>query len=80
MKGGREVEFDVLVLAGGVRANRSRVKEAGGEVNRGILVNTRMQTTLGGVYSAGDCTEGDDISLGQKRVLAILPNADMQGR
>lgn len=80
MKSGREVEFDVLVLAVGVRANLSLVKEAGGEVNRGILVNTRMQTTLGGVYSAGDCTEGDDISLGQKRVLAILPNAYMQGR
>lgn len=80
MKSGREVDFDVLVLAVGVRANLSLVKDAGGEVNRGILVNTRMQTTLDGVYAAGDCTEGDDISLGQKRVLAILPNAYMQGR
>ncbi len=80
MKSGREVEFDVLVLAVGVRANLSLVKDAGGAVNRGILVDTRMQTSLKDVYAAGDCTEGDDISLGQKRVLAILPNAYMQGR
>ena len=80
MKSGRTVEFDVLVMAVGVRANMSLVKDAGGETNRGILVNTRMQTSLEGVYAAGDCTEGDDISLGQKRVLAILPNAYMQGR
>lgn len=80
MKSGREVEFDILVLAVGVRANLSLVKDAGGDVNRGILVNTRMQTSLDGVYAAGDCAEGEDISLGQKRVLAILPNAYMQGK
>ncbi len=31
------------------------------------------------MYAAGDCTEGEDISLGEKRVLALLPNAYMQG-
>ena len=80
MRSGRAVEFDVLVLAVGVRANTALVKEAGGQVNRGILVDDRMRTTLEDVYAAGDCTEGDDISLGQKRVLAILPNAYMQGK
>lgn len=79
MKSGREADFDVLVLAVGVRANLSLVKDAGGQVNRGILVDTRMRTTVENVYAAGDCTEGDDISLGQRRVLAILPNAYMQG-
>lgn len=80
MKSGREVEFDVLVLALGVRTNSALVQEAGGDVEQGILVNDKMQTTLDSVYAAGDCTEGDDISLGQKRVLAILPNAYMQGK
>lgn len=79
MESGREEEFDVLVLALGVRANVALVKEAGGETEQGILVDTRMQTSLGNVYAAGDCTQGDDISLGSKRVLAILPNAYMQG-
>ena len=33
-----------------------------------------------GIFAAGDCTEGMDASLGQRRVLAILPNAYLQGR
>lgn len=80
MKSGKTVEFDVLVLAVGVRANTALVKDIGGEVNRGIIVNTRMETTVAEVYAAGDCTEGEDISFGGRRVLAILPNAYMQGK
>ena len=78
MKRGKTVEFDTLVLALGVRANIALIKDIG-EVNRGILVNDRMETSLENIYAAGDCAEGDDISLGQKRVLALLPNAYMQG-
>ncbi len=79
MKSGKSVDFDVLVLAVGVRANTELVKEQDGEVNRGILINDRMETSLSDIYAAGDCTEGNDISIGSKRVLALLPNAYMQG-
>ena len=79
MRSGNTVEFDVLVLAVGVRANTSLLRDCGGGVNRGILVDERMRTSLPDIYAAGDCAEGMDISLGQRRVLAILPNANMQG-
>ena len=79
MKSGVTVDFDVLVLAVGVRANSGLVKDMGGAVNRGAIVNTRMETTVPSVYAAGDCAEGYDSSLGANRVLAILPNAYMQG-
>lgn len=79
MKSGKTVDFDILVLAVGVRANISLVKDNGGEVNRGIIVNDKLQTSLDDVYAAGDCSEGMDISFGQRRVLALLPNAYMQG-
>ena len=79
MKSGKTVEFDTLVLAVGVRANTALIKDIGGEVNRGVLVNDRMETSLESIYAAGDCTEGNDVSLGQKRVMALLPNAYMQG-
>lgn len=79
MKSGKNVDFDILVIAVGVRANTSLAKDIGGEVNRGIIVNERMETSVEDIYAAGDCAEGDDISLGQKRVLALLPNAYMQG-
>ena len=79
MKSGAVVPFDLLVLAVGVRANTSLVKDAGGEVNRGIVVDAGMKTSLPSVYAAGDCAEGYDASAGQNRVLAILPNAYLQG-
>lgn len=79
MKSGKNVDFDILVIAIGVRPNTALVAEAGGKVNRGILVDETMQTSIADVYSAGDCTEGNDISFGGTRVLALLPNAYMQG-
>lgn len=80
MRSGAQVAFDVLVLAVGVKANTALARQAGAEVNRGILVNEKMETTVPGIFAAGDCTEGMDASLGQRRVLAILPNAYLQGR
>lgn len=79
MKNGADVKFDAVVLAVGVRANTTLVKDAGGETGRGITVDDSMRTSIENVYAAGDCTEGNDISSGQKKVLALLPNAYMQG-
>lgn len=79
MKSGATVEFDLVVMAVGVRANTELIRECGGAVNRGILVNEKMETSLPRFYAAGDCAEGFDASLGANRVLAILPNAYMGG-
>lgn len=79
MKSGRAVEFDILVLAVGVRANIGLIKDIGGECGRGIIVDEGMRTSVPDIFAAGDCAEGYDASTGSKRVLAILPNAYMQG-
>lgn len=79
MQSGRIIDFDVLVLAVGVRPNISLIKEAGGDTGRGIVIDSCMRTSLPDIYAAGDCAEGMDASSGQQRVLAIWPNAYMQG-
>lgn len=79
MKSGKKVDFDVLVTAVGVRPNASLVADMGGEVNRGIVVDTKMQTSIADIFSAGDCSEGYDLSVGKARVLALLPNAYIGG-
>ena len=79
LKSGKTVDFDVLILAVGVRANVSLVKDAGGNVNRGIIVDDKMRTSVKDVYAAGDCAEGYDASIKANRVLAILPSAYFQG-
>ena len=79
MKSGKTVEFDLLVLAVGVRPNSQIVKDACGEVNRGIVTDEHMRTTLPDIYAAGDCVESYDISGDRHMVMAIFPNAYMQG-
>lgn len=76
---GTVIDFDILVMAVGVRANTALLVNAGARANRGIITNERQETSLSDIYAAGDCTESDDISCGVRRVLAILPNAYSQG-
>ena len=79
MKDDSVIDFDVLVLALGVRPNIGFFKDAGGECNRAILVNNSMETSVEGIYAAGDCVEQEDITFGAKRVMALLPNANIGG-
>ncbi len=71
------MEFDILVIAVGVRPNEL-VSQAGGEVQRGIVINRHCNTTLADVYAAGDCAESLDITTDQNRVPALLPGADQR--
>ena len=79
LKSGVRIPFDILVTAVGVRPNAALVTGAGGAGSRGIAVDTRMRTSLAEVYAAGDCTESTDISDGNVKIMALLPNAVMQG-
>lgn len=76
---GRQLEFDLLVMAVGVRPNIGLLSEAGAECDRGVLVDAHCQTNLPDVWAAGDCTQGFDVVSGERRILALLPNAYMQG-
>ncbi len=79
LKSGNIIEFDVLVTAVGVRPNTQLVSDAGGEVNKGIVIDNGCRTTLPFVYAAGDCTEGYDAVSGKKRMLPLWCNAILQG-
>ena len=79
MRSGAVIPFDLLVLAVGVRPNAALMREIGGGTGRGILVDGQMKTSVEHIFAAGDCTESFDLSSGQQRVMAILPNAYLQG-
>lgn len=54
---GTELEADFIVMAAGIRPNAALAKACGLEVNRGILVDDFMQTSVPGVYAVGECNE-----------------------
>jgi len=74
-----EIPFDILVIAVGVRPNISLLKDIGGKTNRGIIIDERCRTSIPDIYAAGDCCECRDASSGEMKVMALLPNAYMQG-
>ena len=77
---GAEVDFDILVLALGVRPQVGLLKEIGAEVNRGIIVNEKMQTNLPHVYAAGDVVESYEAVGESKRLLQLFPSAYLGGK
>lgn len=80
LQDGERVECDMVVFAIGVRPNTGLIpSESGIQVNRGIVTDRRMQTSIPGIYAAGDCAEGYDLLLGENRLIAIWPNAYQQG-
>ncbi|MDE7398734.1 MAG: FAD-dependent oxidoreductase [Oscillospiraceae bacterium] len=79
LKNGVTVDFDMLIIAVGVRPNTELVSDAGGKVERGIVTDNTQKTTIDDVYAAGDCTVSHDASSDSDKILALLPNAYMQG-
>jgi nitrite reductase (NADH) large subunit len=63
-KDGSSVEADLVVMAVGIRPNIALAKEAGVEINRGIVVNDFLETNIPHVYSVGECAEHRGIAYG----------------
>ena len=77
---GDKVDFDMVILAVGVRPNTELVEHAGGKVDRGIVTDNKQAVEgLADVYAAGDCVKSHDITSDSEKIIAILPNAFMQG-
>ncbi|MGP0090062.1 MAG: NAD(P)/FAD-dependent oxidoreductase [Xanthobacteraceae bacterium] len=54
---GRVLPADIVVVAVGVRPNAGLAAGAGLRVNRGIVVDDRLQTTIAGIHAIGECAE-----------------------
>jgi len=76
----KKIPCDMVVLSIGVSPNIEIVKGTGINTNKGIIVNSRMQTDVKDIYAAGDITEVKEQIEGKKGSFAIWPNAIEQGR
>jgi nitrite reductase (NADH) large subunit len=73
LKDGRRLRCDIFLAAVGIRPNIELARQAGIAVNRGVIVNDRMETSVPGVFAAGDVAEHDGL------VLGLWPIAAKQG-
>ena len=84
---GTRLTADLVVFAVGIRPNVKLAADSGIEVNRGIVVNDRMETSAPRVYAVGECAEHRGMVYGlaaplyeQGKVLAkVLCDVETEG-
>lgn len=65
---------DLVIVSAGVRANAALAKEAGLEVDRAVVVNSKMESSVEDIYACGDCAQFEGLNY------AIWPEALEQGK
>jgi NADPH-dependent 2,4-dienoyl-CoA reductase/sulfur reductase-like enzyme len=73
--GGAAEEFDLVIQATGVQPNIGFLSNTPIRCLQGVLTDERQQTSVEGVYAAGDCAEAFDVASNTTIVSAIQPNA-----
>jgi nitrite reductase (NADH) large subunit len=59
LKDGRALPCGIFLAAVGIRPNSELARQAGIAVSRGVVVDDRMETSVPGVFAAGDAAEHD---------------------
>jgi NADPH-dependent 2,4-dienoyl-CoA reductase/sulfur reductase-like enzyme len=77
---GEVVPADLVIVAAGVAPNVGFLDATPVHVAKGVLVDSGMQTSVPGIYAAGDVAEAPDLFTGAHLVSAIQPNAADQAR
>ena len=57
LKSGKTIKADALIVSAGVRPNKILAEEANLKINRGVIVNEFLETSVEDIYAAGDLTE-----------------------
>lgn len=76
---GTELPCEMLILAIGVKP-RLELVQGKVKVNRGIVVDRRMRTSVKDVYACGDCAEVYDFVHDDFRLMPLWPTAYVGGR
>lgn len=80
LDGGQSLPAELVIVAVGVRPRLELAVNTAIKVNRGIVVDRRMETSVPGIYSCGDVAEAYDFIYDDNRVTPIWPNACIGGR
>ena len=80
LSNGQTALADLVISATGVKPNIGFLENSGITCLQGVLTDEHLQTSVAGIYAAGDCAEAFDKVSGTTIVSAIQPNAAEQAR
>jgi 3-phenylpropionate/trans-cinnamate dioxygenase ferredoxin reductase component len=65
-KSGKRIECDAAVVGAGVRPDVTLAQRAGLEIDDGLVCDRTLQTSVPGIYAAGDCCSYDSVVHGRR--------------
>ena len=77
---GEMLAAHLVVVSAGVKPNVDFLENSGIKIDRGIMVDRYMRTSVNDIYAAGDVAQGYDFSTKAHDVHAIQPTASEHGR
>jgi phenylglyoxylate dehydrogenase epsilon subunit len=77
---GEALDCDLLVVGVGVAPVTDFLAGSGVDVDRGVLVDDRMRSSVDNIWAAGDVAQARNFYDGAKALNGILPDAVEQGR
>ncbi len=77
---GSVIPCGMVIIAIGVKPRLELVAGSEIKVNRGIVVDKHMETSVAGIYACGDVAEAYDFIYRENRVTPVWPNAYLGGR
>ncbi len=80
LKDGTNVACDFVIVGVGTTVPADFLKDAGIEVNRGILANEYLETNISDIWTAGDCAEYYDSIIEDTVSFGNWANAQAQGQ
>ena len=75
----KKIKCDLVIIAIGVIPNTGFLKGSGIKINRGIVVDEKMETNVKRVYAGGDVAEALNMLTNEKMPIPIWPLAYRQG-
>jgi NAD(P)H-nitrite reductase large subunit len=79
-KNGREIQADLIGVGLGITLNTAILAGSGVDLHDGIVVNEYLQTSVPGIYAAGDVAEFYDPTIGRYHTMGTWDNAMGHGK
>ena len=80
LSNGETLTANLVISATGVAANTQFLEGSGVDIDQGIVVNERLESSVANLFAAGDVAQGRDFSTGDYTIQAIQPTAVDHGR